>query len=443
MPATIRVGDSCASRSEASRRAETQFGFSRRALQIRRARAHTSAAMADEYALDAVVEHVRPFMHVLSALRLSKKQLVRVGVSDRGVTFVAVDDSKSLQAQANFRAETFAAFSANPAAAFLTRDGSARAAISSSASFDVSLGALIDVLNVFAPLDGETTVSVRWPDRDGNVVLAAAAERDGARPSDAPVRHVTHASISPQDEDVRAPLNAELVFRGERNAFMVPTTTLKEIVDDLEWPSGGSASSGGGSSATSITMTNAPEGRSLTFESSSKETGSLRVEVDVPGEGFESGKDHSSCLSEFQCDAPGTWRYRHRFLRAATAVPAHLLVAPHGRGRDGDTSAGHHDGLGGAGAPTTTRVAIGEGGMLKVVHLIRVARASPAMLPGGGGATGATAGTRGEGTHGHSAGVGSENLTYSARGMGGRGSVVVPITFVAYPEEEEEDGDDE
>ena len=110
--------------------------------------------MADEYALNAVVEHVRPFTHVLSALRLSKKQLVRVGVSDRGVTFVAVDDSKSLQAQANFRAETFAAFRANPAAAFSTHERSARAAIASSAFFDVSLGALIDVLNVFAPLDG-------------------------------------------------------------------------------------------------------------------------------------------------------------------------------------------------------------------------------------------------------------------------------------------------
>jgi cell cycle checkpoint protein len=400
--------------------------------------------MADEYALDAVVEHVRPFMHVLSALRLSKKQLVRVGVSDRGVTFVAVDDSKSLQAQANFRAETFAAFSANPAAAFLTRDGSARAAISSSASFDVSLGALIDVLNVFAPLDGETTVSVRWPDRDGNVVLAAAAERDGARPSDAPVRHVTHASISPQDEDVRAPLNAELVFRGERNAFMVPTTTLKEIVDDLEWPSGGSASSGGGSSATSITMTNAPEGRSLTFASSSKETGSLRVEVDVPGEGFESGKDHTSCLSEFQCDAPGTWRYRHRFLRAATAVPAHLAggaARPRARRRHLSwpprrarrRGGAHHD----AGRHRRGRHA--QGGAPDS----RRARVA-GDADGGGGATGATAGTRGEGTHGHSAGVGSENLTYSARGMGGRGSVVVPITFVAYPEEEEEEnGDDE
>ena len=156
-----------------------------RALQIRRALAF-AAPMADEYALNAVVEHVRPFTHVLSALRLSKKQLVRVGVSDRGVTFVAVDDSKSLQAQANFRAETFAAFSANPAAAFSTHDRSARAAIASSAFFDVSLGALIDVLNVFAPLDGETTVSIRWPDRDGKLVLAAAAERDGARPSDAP-----------------------------------------------------------------------------------------------------------------------------------------------------------------------------------------------------------------------------------------------------------------
>ena len=393
--------------------------------------------MADEYALNAVVEHVRPFTHVLSALRLSKKQLVRVGVSDRGVTFVAVDDSKSLQAQANFRAETFAAFSANPAAAFSTHDRSARAAIASSAFFDVSLGALIDVLNVFAPLDGETTVSIRWPDRDGKLVLAAAAERDGARPSDAPVRNMTHASISPQDES-SAPTHAELVFRGERNAFMVPTTTLKAIVDDLEWPSGGSSNSS--ASATSIAMANTPK-NTLAFTARSPETGSLCVTVDVPLNARD-GSDVSdtSCLSEFLCEEPGTWRYRHRFLRAATAVPAHLLVAPH-RGRDGE---GLGDG-GGGGAPTTTRVAIGEGGMLKVVHLVRLARSGSAPFDAfGGGATGATAGTRGEGTHAHSAGAGSENPSFSARGMGGRGSVVVPITFVAYPEEEEEEnGDDE
>ena len=394
--------------------------------------------MADEHALDAVVEHVRPFTHVLSALRLSKKQLVRVGVSDRGVTFVAVDDSKSLQAQANFRAETFAAFSANPAAAFLTRDRSARAAISSSASFDVSLGALIDALNVFAPLDGETTVSLRWPDRDGKLVLAAAAERDGARPSDTPVRSVTHASISPQD-DASTRTNAELVFRGERNAFMVPTTTLKTIVDDLEWPSGGSSGSAGAAGVATVAMANEPRGGSLTFTARSPETGSLCVAVDVPNDDASAESSRGkSCLSEYVCDAPGSWRYRVRSLRAATAVPAHLLVAPH-RGWDGDGPPPHHDAPGGAlDGPTTTRVAIGEGGMLKVVHLVRLARSAAGVAGGGAaGATGATTGTRG---HEH-LGSGSENpaFSFSARGIGARGSVVVPITFVAYPEEEEEE----
>ena len=321
--------------------------------------------MADEYALNAVVEHVRPFTHVLSALRLSKKQLVRVGVSDRGVTFVAVDDSKSLQAQANFRAETFAAFSANPAAAFSTHDRSARAAIASSAFFDVSLGALIDVLNVFAPLDGETTVSIRWPDRDGKLVLAAAAAVT-ARGHRRRVRNITHASISPQDES-SAPTHAELVFRGERNAFMVPTTTLKAIVDDLEWPSGGSSNSS--ASATSIAMANIPK-NTLAFTARSPETGSLCVTVD-PFDG-SNGSDTSSCLSEFLCEEPGTWRYRHRFLRAATAVPAHLLVAPH-RGRDGDSTLGDST----LGAPDDDARRHRRGGRLKVVHLVRLARVAP------------------------------------------------------------------
>ena len=211
--------------------------------------ARPSAAMHDEYALDAELPHVRHFTHVLSALRLSKKQLVRVGVSDRGITFVAVDDSKSVQAQASFRAETFSFFSANPGAASSRsqRGGHGHASSSTSnTSFDVSLQALIDTLNVFAPLDGETTVRMRWPDLDGKLVFAAAAQRDGARVSDDLVRNVTHASISTQDGSGNntaagtssSTLNSELTFRGEKNAFMVATTTLKEIVDDLEWPGG-------------------------------------------------------------------------------------------------------------------------------------------------------------------------------------------------------------
>ena len=46
------------------------------------------------------MEHIRNFTAILSAVKLSRKQHVHVSVSERGLTFVAVDDSKSLQAQA-------------------------------------------------------------------------------------------------------------------------------------------------------------------------------------------------------------------------------------------------------------------------------------------------------------------------------------------------------
>ena len=390
-----------------------------------------------EYALHAVVEHVRPFTNVLSSLRLSKKQLVRVGVSDRGVTFVAVDDSKSLQAQANFRAETFVEFNANPGAGVSQRGQPGyQNTVSTTASFDVSLQALIDTLNVFVPLDSEASVNLKWPDVDGRLVLSAVAERDGARASDEPLRNVTHAAISPMESNnigggigtsSTSTLNSELVFRGEKNAFMVPTVTLKEIVDDLEWPGGGSTAGGSGQ-GTSITMHNTPLD-SLRFTAKSQETGELVVDVDVPGgnQGNPTGGASTSALSEFVCDEPGTWWYRHKSLRAATAVPLALLSAPRG-GLD----ASHDSGSG----PTTTRVAIGEGGMLKIVHLVSFAGGSGSMF--GGNSHGGNTNSHGGGTIGTNAsmygtGTGSENP--NARGLGPRGAVVVPITFIAYPEE--------
>jgi hypothetical protein len=53
----------------------------------------------DDFVLDARMEHIRAFTAILSAVKLSRKQHVHVTVSERGLTFVAVDDSKSLQAQ--------------------------------------------------------------------------------------------------------------------------------------------------------------------------------------------------------------------------------------------------------------------------------------------------------------------------------------------------------
>ena len=131
--------------------------------------------------LDARLEHIRNFTAILSAVKLSRKQHVHVSVSERGLTFVAVDDSKSLQAQANFRAEVFRSYRVNPSSAsgpggggthhqhHTQGPGGTRGGSSAAGSFGIALGSLIDVLNVFIPLDGEAELSLRWPDRDGRL----------------------------------------------------------------------------------------------------------------------------------------------------------------------------------------------------------------------------------------------------------------------------------
>lgn len=130
----------------------------------------------DYFVLDARMEHIRNFTSILSAVKLSRKQHVHVSVSERGLTFVAVDDSKSLQAQANFRAEVFREYRVNAAASgpggggtHTQGPGGTRGGSAAAGSFGIALGSLIDVLNVFTALDGEAELSLRWPDRDGRL----------------------------------------------------------------------------------------------------------------------------------------------------------------------------------------------------------------------------------------------------------------------------------
>ena len=311
----------------------------------------------DDWVLDARVDQIRSFVSVLGALKLSKRQLVHVSVAERGMTVVAQDPSKSLQAQVNFRAETFPSYRVNASAA--GTQGHVSGVGSAVGTFGLDLGSLVDVLNAFAPLDGECELSVRWPDRDNSLVLAALTVRDAADPHGRSARMCTHASIAPEVDgwSTTSAADAELVFRGERNAFMLPTSTLKEIVDDLEWPA----------APISLRMSSDPD--ALCFSARGREVGELRVDVDARG-----GR-----LTEFSCAEPGRWTYRHRFLKAATGVPSNLIVGP-ASAQEGDS-------------PTMTRVAIGENGMLKVVHLVHLSRALPTF--GGVGASrppGATGG---------------------------------------------------
>lgn len=181
----------------------------------------------DDWVLDARVDQIRAFVSVLGALKLSKRQLVQVSVAERGVTIVAQDLSKSLQAQVNFRAETFLSYRVNAAAAGTQGHHGTTSAGSAVGTFGLDLGSLIDVLNAFAPLDGECDLSMRWPDRDNALVLAAVTSRDGADP-ERPVRSCMHASIAPEVDgwSTTSAADAELIFRGERNAFMMPVSVF-------------------------------------------------------------------------------------------------------------------------------------------------------------------------------------------------------------------------
>ena len=110
--------------------------------------------------------------------------------------------------------------------------------------------------------------------------------------------------------------------------------------------------------------------------------------------------------------------YKFKFLRAATCMPTTLMGAS-----DGDSSG-------------VSRVQMDAQGMLKVQHLLHISR--PASSGGGGGFGGGVHNTMRQTTGGtmDSLADPSASLPYTgAASEVGGGSVVVPVTFVLFPEE--------
>ena len=115
--------------------------------------------------------------------------------------------------------------------------------------------------------------------------------------------------------------------------------------------------------------------------------------------------------------APKRGSYKFKFLRAATCMPLALMGAS-----DGDNSG-------------VSRVQMDGQGMLKVQHLLHISR--PASSGGGGGFGGGVHNVR------QTAGGTMDSLAdppasvpYTGGGSeAGGGSVIVPVTFVLFPEE--------
>ena len=255
------------------------------------------------------------------------------------MTFSTRDVSKSCAASANFRADVFQSYACDETAALMH---SSRHRARGVVEFDVDLGALIDVMGALVGArGGDADARLRWPNRDG----ALALELDGGRGSgngERDGRQCVYAEISPETMPEEEEEEEEESFRDETRAFMMPTATLKEIVDDLEWPCGN----------VRVEM----DREKLRFIASGAEVGTLTVDVDAT----------EGRLTEFTCREPTTSTYKYRFLKAATAVAGNFLGGGGGSG-GGGANAGD-DGV------TMTRASISARGFLKIVHLLHLSR---------------------------------------------------------------------
>ncbi|KAJ1257805.1 hypothetical protein BS78_10G024200 [Paspalum vaginatum] len=112
--------------------------------------------------------------------------------------------------------------------------------------------------------------------------------------------------------------------------FTAKSAVLKETVDDLEWP------------GSSIQIRMQPDPPTVIFKGEGH--GDLQIELPYYA--------NTDLLIVFQCDREVSYRYKYKFLRATTSNIPTSAVKENRR----------------------TKVTIGRGGMLKIQHLVSLAR---------------------------------------------------------------------
>ncbi|XP_022146071.1 uncharacterized protein LOC111015362 isoform X2 [Momordica charantia] len=123
-------------------------------------------------------------------------------------------------------------------------------------------------------------------------------------------------------------------------SFTVKSAALKEAIDDLEWP------------GSSIQIVLEPAPPSVTFKGEGH--GDLQVDFMYYA--------NTDLLISFHCDRRVSYRYKYKFLRATTSnIPSSVIRENRG-----------------------SKLTIGRGGMLKVQHLVSVARPSTSHIDSAG-----------------------------------------------------------
>ncbi|RAL52133.1 hypothetical protein DM860_014960 [Cuscuta australis] len=185
--------------------------------------------------------------------------------------------------------------------------------------FGMSLGLFVDCLSTFSVPGKSSAIELRFPGPDMELLLKSVDSSNAC----------IYAEIRTRIPETM-PWDCNFEPTGSTPiSFTVKSAALKEAIDDLEWP------------GSSILLTLQPTPPSVTF----KGQGHGDLQIDFIHR-------TTSDLVAFHCDRLVSYRYKYKFLQATTSnMPSSVM-------RDNRGS----------------KCTIGRSGMLKVQHLVSLAR---------------------------------------------------------------------
>lgn len=266
----------------------------------------SSAIEADTSDLVCQLDNVQGIVDALSTVRWKRHQDAVVELSEHGIVLI-VEETVCLQAKVYLQKELFIRYE-------YTAQGRPR--------FGLSLGLFVDCLNTFSVPGHSSTIEIRYPGPDMQLLIKSADSLDDC----------IYAEIRTRiPETISWDYNFEPAGSTPLS-FTVKSAALKEAIDDLEWP------------GSCIQIILKPVPPSVTFRGEGH--GDLQIDFMYYA--------NTDLLIAFHCDHQVSYRYKYKFLRATTSnMPS--SVTKDNRG---------------------SKLTIGRGGMLKVQHLVSVARPS-------------------------------------------------------------------
>ncbi|ESR50022.1 cell cycle checkpoint protein rad1 [Citrus sinensis] len=188
--------------------------------------------------------------------------------------------------------------------------------------FGVSLGLFADCLNTFSAPGHSSLIEIRYPGPDMQLLVKSVDSPDAC----------IYAEVRTRIPDM---ISWDYNFEPAGSTpltFTVKSAALKEAIDDLEWP------------GSSIQIKLQPVPPSVSFKGEGH--GDLQIDFMY--------YVNTDLLIAFHCDREVSYRYKYKFLRATTSnLPGSVIKDNRG-----------------------SKLIIGRGGMLKVQHLVSVARTS-------------------------------------------------------------------